>query len=142
MKKKFLIFDLDGTLINPQTQELFVGVPEFIKKMSQWYTLFVSTRSSDEKAREILKTGKIYEYFDTVIWWSVMEKWPKHIEIFEMLSESDSFNQKTVFIGDSDIDRTIADDAGIPFIKIGKEWKDYYEADWVVNIEEIIRKIK
>jgi len=142
MKKKYLIFDLDGTLIDEQTKELFPGVSDFIKKMSQWYTMFVSTRSSDEWARERLKNAWIFDYFEVVMWSSVMEKWVKHIEVFEMVSESDSFDQKAVFIWDWEIDREIAYEGGLPFIKIWKEWKDRLEADSVLDIEELIKKAK
>ncbi len=142
MKKKYLIFDLDWTLLDEQTKEFFPWVKDFIKKMSQWYTMFVSTRSSDETAREILKNAGVYDNFEVVMWSSVMEKWIKHIEVFEMVSESDSFDQKAVFIWDWEIDRATAYEAGLPFIKIWKEWIDRLEADSVIDIEELIKKAK
>ena len=142
MKKKFLIFDLDWTLYNPETQALFKWVPELIKHLSQWYTMFVSTRSSDEKAKEILKQWNIYDYFEAVMWSTTMEKSEKHVEVFAMVSESNSFRQKCIFIGDWDIDRYVAEESWLPFIKIWKEGKDYAEVDSILEIESVFKKAR
>ncbi len=142
MKKKFLIFDLDWTLYNPETQALFKWVPELIKHLSQWYTMFVSTRSSDETAKKILKEGNIYDYFEAVMWSTTMEKSQKHIEVFEMVSANSNFYQNCIFIGDWDIDRQVAQESGLAFIKIWKEGKDYCEVDSILEIEEAFKKAK
>lgn len=142
IKKKFLIFDLDWTLYDPKTQALFKWVPELIKHLSEWYTMFISTGSSDDEAKRILKEWNIFDYFEAVMWSTTIEKSEKHVEVFEMVSWNDNFLQKCKFIGDSDIDRHIAEESWLPFIKIWKEWKDRYETDSILEIEELFKKAR
>ena len=142
MKKKYIIFDFNWTLLNDKTKELFDWVSKMLKNLSKRYKLLISSQSNDEDIKFFLKEEWIYDYFDIVFGSSVMQKWPKHIEVFEMYLQDQDFANRTVYVWDTDFDRNIAKEAWISFIKIWKEAKDYYEIDNITNLEEYITKVK
>jgi len=142
MRKKYIIFDFDGTLIDSKTKELFEGIPQMLKSLNKEYTLFLSSSADDKDLIEFLKAEQLYSYFDIVFGGTVREKWEKHIEVFELVSEDQNFANRTVYIWDSEIDRNIAKEAWISFVKIWKEWVDYYEIDKTVEILNYIEKVK
>jgi len=142
MKKKYIIFDFNGTLLDDNTKELFTWVHEMLKNISERYKLLLSSKSDDEDIKEFMKEEWIYSYFDIVFGSSIMEKWEKHIEVFKMYLEDQDFENRTIYVWDNEFDRGIAKEAGISFVKIWKEGKDYYEIDNVIELEEYIGKIK
>ena len=142
MKKKYIIFDFDWTLVDSSTKEFFEWVIEMIEEFSKNYTMFISSRSSEEILREKLKKAWIYEYFDVVFWSSVLEKWPKHIETFKLLTADDDFENKAIFVWDWEIDRDLAEKTWLIFIKVWKENKDYYEINKITDLKDYITKIK
>jgi len=142
MIKKYIIFDFDGTLIDTKTKELFEGIPEMLKNLSKDYTLFLSSRADDEDLVDFLKTEQLYWYFDIVFWGSIREKWPKHIEVFELVSEDQNFANRTIYVWDDEFDRNIAKTAGISFVKIWKEWTDAYEIEKTTDLTNYIQKVK
>ena len=142
MKKKYIIFDFNWTLLNDKTKELFDWVSEMLKNLSKRYKLLISSQSNDEDIKDFLKEEWIYDYFDIVFGSSVMQKWPKHIEVFEMYLQDQDFANRTVYVWDTDFDRNIAKEAGISFVKIWKEAKDYYEIDNITDLEKYITKVK
>jgi len=142
MRKKYIIFDFDWTLIDSKTKELFEGIKEMLKSLNKDYTLFLSSSADDEDLVEFLKTEQLYQYFDVVFGWTVREKWEKHMEVFELITEDQNFANRSVYVWDSEIDRNIAKEAWISFVKIWKEGKDYYEIDKTVDILDYIEKVK
>jgi len=142
MKKKYIIFDFNGTLLDDNTKELFTWVNDMVKNLSERYKLLLSSKSDDEDIKEFMKEEWIYSYFDIVFGSSIMEKWEKHIEVFKMYLEDQDFENRTIYVWDTEFDRGIAKEAGISFVKIWKEGKDYYEIDNVIELEEYIGKIK
>ncbi len=142
MIKKYIIFDFDGTLIDTKTKELFDGIPEMLKNLSENYTLFLSSRSDDEDLKEFLKTEQLYWYFDIVFGSTIREKWKKHIEVFDLVSEDQNFINKTIYIWDDEFDRNIAKMAWISFVKIWKEGTDAYEIDKTTDLIDYIPKVK
>jgi phosphoglycolate phosphatase-like HAD superfamily hydrolase len=92
--------------------------------------------------KENLKIAGIYDYFEIVFGGSIREKWEKHIEVFDMVLEDQNFANRTVYVWDSEQDREIAKQSGISFIKIWKEWLDYYEIDKITDLEEYLPKVK
>ncbi|MDQ7023802.1 MAG: HAD hydrolase-like protein, partial [Candidatus Gracilibacteria bacterium] len=92
--------------------------------------------------KDYLKTAGIYDYFEVVFGGSVREKGQKHIEVFDMVLEDQNFANRTVYVGDSEFDREIAKEAGISFVKVGKEEKDYYEINNISEFEDYIDKVK
>ena len=142
MIKKYIIFDFDGTLIDTKTKELFDGIPEMLKNLSENYTLFLSSRSDDEDLKEFLKTEQLYWYFDVVFGSTIREKWKKHIEVFDLVSEDQNFINKTIYIWDDEFDRNIAKMAWISFVKIWKEGTDAYEIDKTTDLIDYIPKVK
>lgn len=142
MKKKYLIFDFNWTLLNDKTKELFDWVHKMLENLSKRYKLLLSSKSDDEDIKDFLKEEWVYKYFDIVFGSSVREKWPKHIEVFELYLDDQDFANRTVYIWDSELDREIAKNAWISFVKIWKEWKDYYEIDNISELEEYLKKVK
>ena len=142
MRKKYIIFDFDWTLIDSKTKELFEGIPEMLKSLSKEYTLFISSRADDEDLKDFLKTEQLYDYFDVVFGGTIREKWEKHIEVFELVSEDQNFANRSVYVWDSEIDRNIAKNSWISFVKIGKEWIDAYEIDKTTDLINYIEKVK
>lgn len=142
MIKKYIIFDFDGTLIDTKSKELFEWIPEMLKNLSENYTLFLSSRSDDEDLKEFLKTEQLYWYFDIVFGSTIREKWKKHIEVFDLVSEDQNFINKTIYIWDDEFDRNIAKMAWISFVKIWKEGTDAYEIDKTTDLIDYIPKVK
>jgi len=132
MKKKYLIFDFNWTLVD-KNKEFFDWVIDMTKRLSKDYTLFLSSQTNDEELKKYTKQAGIYEYFDVVFGSSVMEKWEKHIEVFKLMLDDPDFENKTILIWDSDFDREIAKQAWIFFVKVWKENKDYYEIDKITD---------
>ena len=142
MKNKYLIFDFDWTLGN-STKEIFPWVEEMLKKLvAEKFTLFISSGAWDEALREYCKTWWIYKYFEAIMWSSVIEKSAKHIETFDMCMDDKMFHQKAIMIWDSDSDWAIAEEYWINFIKIWKTWNHRYEVDSVLEVEELVKKVK
>jgi len=142
MRKKYIIFDFDWTLIDSKTKELFEGIKEMLKSLNKNYTLFLSSSADDEDLVDFLKTEQLYQYFDVVFGWSVREKWEKHIEVFDMVMDDQDFANRTIYVWDSEFDREIAKEAWISFVKVWKEGKDYYEIDKISDLEEYLPKVK
>lgn len=142
MIKKYIIFDFDGTLIDTKSKELFEWIPEMLKNLSENYTLFLSSRSDDEDIVDFLKTEQLYWYFDVVFGSTIREKWKKHIEVFDLVSEDQNFINKTIYIWDDEFDRNIAKMAWISFVKIWKEGTDAYEIDKTTDLIDYIPKVK
>ena len=142
MKKKYIIFDFNWTLLDDKTKEFFEWVPELLKELSKRYKLFLSSQSDDEAIKDFLKKEWVYEYFDIVFGSSVMKKWPKHVEVFNLYLDDRDFENRTIYVWDSEFDREIAKEAWISFVKIWKEWKDYYEIDKITDLKEFISKVK
>jgi phosphoglycolate phosphatase-like HAD superfamily hydrolase len=74
MRKKYIIFDFDGTLIDSKTKELFEEIPQMLKSLSKEYTLFLSSSADDEDLVDFLKTEQLYGYFDVVFGGTIREK--------------------------------------------------------------------
>ena len=142
MRKKYIIFDFDGTLVDSNTKDFFEGVIPMIKKFSKEYILLISSQSDDEILKESLKNVQIYDCFEVVFGGTIREKGEKHIEVFDMVLDDQNFINKTVFVWDSESDREIAKEAWISFVKIWKEWKDYYEIEKVTDLEDYIEKVQ
>ena len=102
----------------------------------------MSSQSDDEAIKDFLKKEWVYEYFDIVFGSSVMEKWPKHIEVFNLYLDDRDFENRTIYVWDSEFDREIAKEAWISFVKIWKEGKDYYEIDKITDLKDFISKVK
>lgn len=142
MKKKYLIFDFNGTLLDDNTKELFPWVNKMVERLSERYKLLLSSQSDDEDIKDFLKEEWIYKHFDIVFGSSIREKWPKHIEVFELYLDDQDFANRGVYIWDSELDRAIAKEAWISFVKIWKEGKDYYEIDNILEIENYLERVK
>jgi phosphoglycolate phosphatase-like HAD superfamily hydrolase len=142
MKKKYIIFDFDWTLVDSNSKEFFNWVIEMIKNLSKKYTLFISSQTDDKILKEKIKNAWLFNNFEVIFWWWVLEKWPKHIEVFDMLTQDQDFENRTVYIWDSELDREIAKEAWISFVKIWKEWLDYYEIEKTTDLEEYLKKVK
>jgi hypothetical protein len=91
---------------------------------------------------DFLKTEQLYGYFDVVFGGTIREKWEKHMEVFELVTEDQNFANRSVYVWDSEIDRAIAKMAWISFVKIWKEATDRYELDKTVEIIDYIEKVK
>jgi len=142
MKKKYIIFDFDWTLVDSKTKEFFDGVVEMIERLAKDYTLFISSRSMEDFLKQKLKSVWIYDYFEVVFGSGVIEKWPKHIETFDLLIWEDDFSEKTIFVWDWEIDRELAKETWLIFVKVWKESKDYYEIEKTTDLEKLLPKIK
>jgi len=142
MRKKYIIFDFDWTLVDSNTKEFFDWIIEMIRDLSKNYKLMISSQTDDEDLKQILKTASIYDYFEVVFGWSVREKWEKHIEVFDMVMDDQDFANRTIYVWDSEFDREIAKEAWISFVKVWKEGKDYYEIDKTIDILDYIEKVK
>ena len=142
MLKKYIIFDFNGTLLDDQTKELFDWVRDMIKNLSKKYKILISSQSDTDDIKDFLKEEGIYDFFDIVFGGDILEKWEKHIEVFNMYLEDQNFENRTVYVWDTEFDREIAKKAGISFVKIWKEWKDYYEIDNILEFEDYIEKVK
>ena len=142
MIKKYIIFDFNWTLLDDKTKELFDWVPEMLKKLKERYKLLLSSQSDDEDIKDFLKEEWIYKYFDIVFGSSIMQKWPKHIEVFELYLEDQDFANRTVYVWDTDFDKNIAKEAWISFVKVWKSENDYYCVEKITDLEEYITKVK
>jgi FMN phosphatase YigB (HAD superfamily) len=120
----------------------FPWVLEVVKKLSQDYTLFLTTGNSTPFATEVLKDGWIYECFEKVLGSDEILKGKPHLEIFRELSWDEEFYSHAIYTGDGPSDRAFAKEARIDFIHIWNEWKDVYEILSVKDIEPIIEQIK
>lgn len=142
MRKKFIIFDFDWTLVDSNTKDFFEGVIPMIKRLSKEYKLLISSQADDDFLKETLKNAQVYDNFEIVFGWSVREKGEKHIEVFDMVLDDQNFTNRTVYVWDSELDREIAKESWISFVKVWKEWQDYYEIDKVTEIENYLEKVR
>ncbi len=143
MKKQYIIFDLDWTLIDSTTKDFFEWTLDTLNALSKNYQLFLTSRSSIETIREKLTSAWIYEIFDVVMWGDVIEKSAKHIEVFEMYSEDTNFSQKAVYVWDSEFDEIIAEESYIPYICMWW-WPCFtrYTISSIKQLEETIKKVR
>ncbi len=143
MRKKYLIFDLDGTLIDNTTKEFFPWVAQSLLELSKDYQLFLTTRSDDEAAKNILKAHWVYDVFDIVLWGTVMEKSVKHIEVIEMYLDDKNFSQCALYMWDSEFDEAIAEESYIPYVSVwNKNCHTRHIIESVTQLEGIIKNVR
>ncbi|MCP4523188.1 MAG: HAD family hydrolase [Candidatus Gracilibacteria bacterium] len=124
------------------TINFFPGVPELIQELSQTYTLFLSTGNSDDFANNILGKGGIRNCFEKILGSSYILKSPEHIQIFIDHMNDDHFSENSIFVGDGDRDREIADYYNMDFVHIGDDKKDLYEINRTTDIRNILSIIE
>jgi phosphoglycolate phosphatase-like HAD superfamily hydrolase len=123
------------------TVDFFPGVIQKIKKLSNNYTLFLSTWNSDKFANDVLKKWWIHKCFDKILWSSYILKSSQHVNEFINYTWDEYFSERTIFIWDWEKDREIALENNIDFIHISTSSEDKYEIQSVVEIENILKII-
>lgn len=121
--------------------DFFTWVKEKIIELSQTYILFLSTGNSDIFANDILKKWWIHKCFHKILWSTNILKSHLHINEFINYIWDENFSENTIFIGDGQRDREIAEFANIVFIHIWSDKKDKYEIKCVSEIDEILNDI-
>lgn len=121
--------------------EFFLWVPEKIKELAQKYTLFLTTWNSTKVAIKHLEKWWIKENFSMILWSDILLKGREHIEEFIKYTSDTDFSKKAVYTWDWEWDKFFASEYNIDFIRIGKFWKDKYEINSVVEIDEILEEL-
>lgn len=96
----------------------FPDVVDIIEEVSKNYTLILSTVSSDDYANYILEKWWIKSRFDLILWSTYIPKWDEHIKKMKDYFWYNNFEQKSIYIWDSEKDELIAKSNWIKFIKV------------------------
>lgn len=128
-------------ILSRMESDFFPWVVEIIKKLSNSYTLFLSTWNSDIFAEKNLRRENIYNCFKLVLGSVHIPKWPRHIEAFRESVWDDDFIQKSIYVWDGSTDRNIAHSHNIDFIHISIDGGDKYEIESVKDIYDILHTL-
>ncbi len=115
---KDFLNEYQNEISNYSHAEFYPWVIEVINEVSQKFQLFLSTRSSDDFAKEILKKWKIADKFSKILWSSQIEKWNAHIDSLKKFTKDENFSQNSIFIWDWEWDEAIACSNEIDFIHV------------------------
>lgn len=111
-------WELNKEILNSSHGDLFPWVKEVVDEVSQKFQLFLSTRSSDTYAVEILVRWKIWNNFWSILWSSKIQKWNEHIKYFSEFTQDKNFSEHAIFIWDGENDEAIAKSNNIDFIHV------------------------
>ncbi|MEK9147592.1 MAG: HAD family hydrolase [Patescibacteria group bacterium] len=107
-----IIFDYNRTIFNPETNKLYFGVLDLLKKLSKKYTLFLISRNEPLRKNRFEKFN-IEKYFHKVLFVNEKTK-----EIFKKLSGNE---KNVIVVGDSIIDEIkIGNQIGFITVRIKK----------------------
>lgn len=111
-----------------KTVKIYDGIPELLKGLKERnYKTAVVSNKYDDAVRDLCKT-----YFDDLLDFAVgegygIERKPDPNGVFKAIEELSSSPEKSVYIGDSEVDVLTAKNAGIPCISVlwGFRTKDF-----------------
>lgn len=126
--------------INKVSQQInfFEWVPEKITELSKKYTLFLSTWNTDKFAKKVLKQWGIYDCFEKIMGSTLVKKSPDHIKHFMNHIDDKEFIDKSVFIGDGQIDEAISKFFWMDFVHISPFKENKFHIKNVNQIDDIL----
>ena len=129
LAKKFSKLVIDKVVNAPYIPGAF----EFISNNYKKYDMFISTATPTEEIIEILNQKKLTKYFKGIK--GSPESKIDHAQ--QIISENNYLRNETVFIGDSNSDRTAAIENNLHFIYISNDEKKSFKESTALNLKKI-----